>query len=239
MLKEQLQALVEDVLRELQLDPGTGVQMDVPRDRRHGDYSTNIALVLGKRVGRPPGEVARAIVERLVARPGLELDVSLAGPGFINFKLHDSGTVGALRALLERGVDVARAAGRRSVSHPGRVREREPDRTAQRGQRARRRLTGVRWRGCSTPRATTSRPSSTSTTPAGRWISWGHRCAPASWNGSGGASRFRRTVITASTWSISPAGYRRRGSQLAAALRRSLAPSLRELRGRAGAGMAT
>jgi len=113
MVKEQLQVLVEDVLRELGLYPGPGVQMDAPRDKRHGDYSTNIALVLAKRVGRPPGDLARAIAERLADRPGLDADITLAGPGFINFKLHEGGAAASLRALLARGLDVARAEKRR------------------------------------------------------------------------------------------------------------------------------
>jgi len=114
MVKEQLQALVEDVLRELHLDPPGGVQMDVPRDRRHGDYSTNVALVLAKRVGQRPAELAQTIAARLRARVDLDADVSLAGPGFINFKLREGGAAAALRELLARGPQVARSERRKS-----------------------------------------------------------------------------------------------------------------------------
>jgi arginyl-tRNA synthetase len=106
VVKEQIQAIVESVLRELQIDPGGSVQMDVPRDTRHGDYSTNVALVLGKRSGRAPADLARALVERLAARTDLAADVSIAGPGFINFKLREAGLTGSLAALLQQGVAV-------------------------------------------------------------------------------------------------------------------------------------
>ena len=108
MVKEQIQAVVEAVLRELQLDPGKPVQVDVPRDRTHGDFSTNVALILARRAGMAPSEMAQRLVERLSARPELHADVSLAGPGFINFKLHGDSAVESLRELLRRVADLAR-----------------------------------------------------------------------------------------------------------------------------------
>ena len=103
MVKERLQNLVAEVLRELQLDAGVPVLLEAPRDRRHGDYSTNVALVLARQAGRAPRDLAREIAARLEARADLGAAVSLAGPGFINFTLHEGGAVEALRSLLARG----------------------------------------------------------------------------------------------------------------------------------------
>jgi len=59
-------------------------------DEQFGDYATNIALQLAGKVGQPP----RKIAEQLVAELQLQLqdeisDISIAGPGFINFTLRD------------------------------------------------------------------------------------------------------------------------------------------------------
>lgn len=113
-MKDVIQAVLVDVLRQMDLDPGNAVQLDVPRDRRHGDYSTNIALVLAKRSSRSSPELAREIVSRLATRQDLPAEPAVAGPGFINFRLRDAGSVGALRELLGRGADPGRAPVRRT-----------------------------------------------------------------------------------------------------------------------------
>jgi arginyl-tRNA synthetase len=108
-MKERVQRALEAALRELDLEPPSRVQIEVPRDRRHGDLSTNVALVLAKRVGAPPRQLAQRILEALDRRADLHADVSLAGPGFINFRLHTENVSAALRALLEQGADVGRS----------------------------------------------------------------------------------------------------------------------------------
>ncbi|BEP11823.1 arginine--tRNA ligase [Acidothermaceae bacterium B102] len=69
-----------------------------PKQREHGDYSTNIALVLAKPAGRPPREVAALVAARL-----LELDdiasVDIAGPGFLNIRL-TQGSAAALAGVI-------------------------------------------------------------------------------------------------------------------------------------------
>ena len=104
MVKEEIQAIVEAVVRDLGLDAGTPVLIEAPRDRKHGDFSTNIALLLAKRAGRAPQELAREIAARLSAHAGLHATVSLAGPGFINFKLEEGSAGRALAGLLRRGL---------------------------------------------------------------------------------------------------------------------------------------
>ena len=57
-----------------------------PRQREHGDWSTNVALTLAKPVGQPPRQIAQQIVDHLEADAIIER-VEIAGPGFINFHL--------------------------------------------------------------------------------------------------------------------------------------------------------
>lgn len=60
-----------------------------PRQREHGDWSTNVALTLSKPVGRPPREIAQRIAELLPDDDVIDR-VEIAGPGFINFYLSQS-----------------------------------------------------------------------------------------------------------------------------------------------------
>ncbi len=61
-----------------------------PKEEVHGDYSCNVAMVLAKKEGKNPRELAQLIVERL--QNDTEINrliekVEVAGPGFINFYL--------------------------------------------------------------------------------------------------------------------------------------------------------
>ena len=63
------------------------VEVDVPRGRRHADYASNLPLALARICGRPPREVARALVDALEVPPQQVARVEVAGAGFINFFL--------------------------------------------------------------------------------------------------------------------------------------------------------
>jgi len=79
------------------------IELQTPRDPRHGDIATNIALAVANEVGEPP----RALAERLVSHLRLPGDliekVEVAGPGFINFTLAPAYLRGVARAVLEQG----------------------------------------------------------------------------------------------------------------------------------------
>ncbi|KYF84626.1 arginine--tRNA ligase [Sorangium cellulosum] len=59
------------------------------RRSSHADYQANAAMALGKRLGRPPREVAAAIVGALQLG-GICRKVEIAGPGFVNLTLEDA-----------------------------------------------------------------------------------------------------------------------------------------------------
>ena len=68
--------------------PPKGIEVVAARSREHGDWQTNVALVLAKVVGAPPREVAARVVtafEGLTPRHVARVEV--AGPGFVNFFL--------------------------------------------------------------------------------------------------------------------------------------------------------
>ncbi|MBD3220369.1 arginine--tRNA ligase [bacterium] len=62
------------------------IELERPRDRNHGDLSTNLALVLAKRLGRKPRELAGELAAALELDKAMIESVEIAGPGFINFR---------------------------------------------------------------------------------------------------------------------------------------------------------
>jgi arginyl-tRNA synthetase len=68
------------------------------RPSSYGDLQANVAMSLAKRLGRPPREVAAAIVERLDAGD-LSERVEVSGPGFVNVTLHDDWIAGQAEKL--------------------------------------------------------------------------------------------------------------------------------------------
>ena len=76
--------------------------VDRPKNRDHGDWSSNVALKLAKAVGANPRELAAEIAAALAETPGIA-SVDVAGPGFINIRL-DAAAAGALaRTIVQAG----------------------------------------------------------------------------------------------------------------------------------------
>jgi arginyl-tRNA synthetase len=90
---------------EIDVDPAS-VHLERPTRREHGDWSTNVALVTAKKAGTNPRALATSLVEALdAARPPHVIDIDIAGPGFINFKLDEGWLHDALSELLAEGED--------------------------------------------------------------------------------------------------------------------------------------
>ncbi len=86
MFKE-LEEGIKKALGELNL-PEVAFSLEHPKELSHGDYMTNVALIVAKQEGKSPAEVAGNIFEVLKGQniDGVER-VEVAGPGFINFTL--------------------------------------------------------------------------------------------------------------------------------------------------------
>lgn len=106
-MKETIADLIRQALDTL---AGQGeLSVDVPqirveraRDRGHGDFASNIALMLAKPAGRKPRELAEAIVDALPDDARIER-TEIAGPGFINFFLAPGARSDVVRTILEQG----------------------------------------------------------------------------------------------------------------------------------------
>jgi len=104
MTPEALTDLISDVLARVPEVEGiqADVRVDRPKNRDHGDYATNVAMVLAKRAGVPPRDLAGKIAGLLRGQAGIAA-VEVAGPGFINITL-EAGSAGEIaRTIVEQG----------------------------------------------------------------------------------------------------------------------------------------
>ena len=83
-----LQAAVDQLIADGMLPPSTApsICVDDSKDKAHGDYASNIAMILAKPAGMPPRVVAEALVKALPTDSTIS-GVDIAGPGFLNFKV--------------------------------------------------------------------------------------------------------------------------------------------------------
>ncbi len=87
------------------------IMLEIPREKQFGEYSTNIAMQLPKQAHKAPKVIAEAIVNHFDTEGSLIDSVSIAGPGFINFKLKDQWLAAAVKDVLEKGDDYGRTEG--------------------------------------------------------------------------------------------------------------------------------
>lgn len=105
-LQEKLQANLEQAVTEadFELEKMPEIELEEPREEAHGDYATNLALVLSGQVGQAPRKIAEEIIACL---PNLDFiaDIEVAGPGFINFYFSDDWLYDVLFEIEEAGED--------------------------------------------------------------------------------------------------------------------------------------
>jgi arginyl-tRNA synthetase len=97
-IKAILSAALDTLIAEgrLTLDERPEIQVDRAKDSAHGDFATNLALLLAKPARAKPRDLAEQLVAALPASP-LVARVEIAGPGFINFFLAEDAYCGRVR----------------------------------------------------------------------------------------------------------------------------------------------
>ena len=103
--KSVVDAILASMAIAGELPPGMDlnrVKVEPPKDISHGDLSTNAAMVLSKAAGKNPRELGESIAEKLRTADGVR-EVTLAGPGFINFRLTAEAWQKVAHAILKQG----------------------------------------------------------------------------------------------------------------------------------------
>ena len=77
--------------------------LEVPREKSHGDFATNIAMLLTKEAKKNPREIANLLTEEMDSNKTQIESIQIAGPGFINFYLQENWLQNVVPLVLEEG----------------------------------------------------------------------------------------------------------------------------------------
>ncbi len=106
MIRDILTTALRAALAQVGIDAPAQIQLERPGRREHGDWSSNVALATRAQHGRNPRDVATELVGVLEADPPQHVArVEVAGPGFVNFHLHDTWLHDVLTDVVEAGED--------------------------------------------------------------------------------------------------------------------------------------
>ena len=86
--------------QELQED---NIVIEIPKDKSHGDYSTNVAMQLTRILKNNPRKIAEGIMEALDKDAADIESCEIAGPGFINFKIKNTSLAKIIETVLAQG----------------------------------------------------------------------------------------------------------------------------------------
>jgi arginyl-tRNA synthetase len=99
-IEQLLRAALQSLLASDQLP--ASIHVEYTRDKQHGDFASNVALVLAKTLQMPPRTLAEKIITQL-PKSSIVQQVTLAGPGFINFFLAPHAWQRELKTILDEG----------------------------------------------------------------------------------------------------------------------------------------
>ena len=98
MLKKIVVLKLKETLNVLGFSSSSSWEVSIPVKPEHGDFASNVALVLAKAQKMNPREMAQKIVDGLGSSDVFE-SITIAGPGFINFKLTPKALIEALQVI--------------------------------------------------------------------------------------------------------------------------------------------
>ena len=104
-MKKHLVELFKQAEIQLEYLKNVEVQFNVPQESSHGDYSTNIAMLLTKQLKKNPREIANEIIENLSIDSKIISKIEIAGPGFINFYFEPQFVNQIIKVINERKSD--------------------------------------------------------------------------------------------------------------------------------------
>ena len=115
-MKDHISELVQHAIiklsetNQLPAELNYRINIDASKDKTHGDFASNIALILAKQAGFAPRALAELIVNTLLASPHENIEkIEIAGPGFINFFVNSASNFTVIESILEKKADFGRA----------------------------------------------------------------------------------------------------------------------------------
>ncbi len=110
-LAEAVLAAARSVFAAHGMDPDAlpaSTPVERPRNPEHGDYATNLALQVSRKIGVPPRELAGWLAAEIAATPGVA-STDVAGPGFVNIRLETAAVGELARTVVTAGREYGRS----------------------------------------------------------------------------------------------------------------------------------
>ena len=109
MIKEKIQEKVKLALQALAIED-SNIIVQNPRNQKDVDYATNIAMLLSKKINKPPSNIASEIIAEIESKDDDFFDtIKIAGPGFINFKINSNQYLKNLPFMIKEGSNYGRS----------------------------------------------------------------------------------------------------------------------------------
>jgi arginyl-tRNA synthetase len=116
MTKQDIQRIIGSSIkaivrnRDSFVDFPESIEVEVPKRREFGDFSTNVAIVIAKKLGKKPREVAEVLIQNFPKEADtLFKKIEVAGAGFINFFLRDEVIIEKLKEINRLGVEFGKS----------------------------------------------------------------------------------------------------------------------------------
>ena len=109
MTREKIKKIIEKSIKEIQKEGITfyfkieDIKIEIPEQKKYGDYATNIAMIIGKRIKKNPMEIAN-ILKLKIKSQKLKLfkKIEIVEPGFINFFVSENHLQSQLKEILKK-----------------------------------------------------------------------------------------------------------------------------------------
>ncbi|OAH54404.1 MULTISPECIES: arginine--tRNA ligase [Bacillaceae] len=109
-IAEKMQTQLKEEIKAAVLKAGLAAEneipaviLETPKDKAHGDYSTNMAMQLARVAKKAPRQIAEIIQENIDLSKGSIEKIDIAGPGFINFYMNNSYLTDLVPSVLAAG----------------------------------------------------------------------------------------------------------------------------------------
>ena len=89
-MKKYLYKILVPIIEQIDAAALSLINFEIPQQETHGDFSTNIAMLLSKRLNQNPREIANRIISLIPEDNDILVKTEIAGPGFINFFFNPS-----------------------------------------------------------------------------------------------------------------------------------------------------
>jgi arginyl-tRNA synthetase len=106
-IKEEIKIIIEEALKQMNIND-IDVILDIPNEKKNGDYATNVAMKLASKLKKNPVEIANEIKQIIRVNEYIE-KIEIAGPGFLNFFINKKILFNVINDVLKKDKDYGKS----------------------------------------------------------------------------------------------------------------------------------